>query len=127
MRILESLGISRDAIASAARSVSPPMRPPPITKREARRLRNERIKAAKSNGATSEEIAVTEGLSRRGVDRITGTPYPVGPGRLKCPHCGIKGTHFVMNSRGESETNRIYRKRECAGCGKGFSTWEEIE
>ena len=45
---------------------------------------------------------------------------------LKCPSCGSADSH-VLDSRHVEEGNSIRRRRECAGCGRRFTTYEAIE
>ncbi len=45
---------------------------------------------------------------------------------MRCPHCGVDDSH-VLDSRPIAENNSIRRRRECAGCGKRFTTYEVIE
>ena len=45
---------------------------------------------------------------------------------MKCPSCGFSDTH-VLDSRRTEEGNSIRRRRECAECGKRFTTYEIIE
>ena len=45
---------------------------------------------------------------------------------LKCPSCGLSDSR-VLDSRPAEEGNSIRRRRECAGCGKRFTTYEVIE
>lgn len=45
---------------------------------------------------------------------------------MKCPSCGSADSH-VLDSRHVDEGNSIRRRRECAGCGRRFTTYEAIE
>jgi len=45
---------------------------------------------------------------------------------LKCPSCGFSDSR-VLDSRPTEEGNSIRRRRECAECGKRFTTYEVIE
>ena len=45
---------------------------------------------------------------------------------MKCPNCGSADSH-VLDSRHTEENNSIRRRRECAGCGKRFTTYEVID
>ncbi len=45
---------------------------------------------------------------------------------MKCPSCGFSDSH-VLDSRHTEEGNSIRRRRECAQCGKRFTTYEVIE
>ncbi|MBQ9735751.1 MAG: transcriptional repressor NrdR [Clostridia bacterium] len=45
---------------------------------------------------------------------------------MKCPNCASPDSH-VLDSRHTEEGNSIRRRRECAGCGKRFTTYEMIE
>lgn len=45
---------------------------------------------------------------------------------MKCPSCGSADSH-VLDSRHVEEGNSIRRRRECAGCGRRFTTYEAIE
>ncbi len=45
---------------------------------------------------------------------------------MKCPNCGFSDSR-VLDSRPTEEGNSIRRRRECAGCGKRFTTYEMIE
>lgn len=45
---------------------------------------------------------------------------------MKCPSCGLSDSR-VLDSRPTEEGNSIRRRRECAGCGKRFTTYEVIE
>jgi transcriptional repressor NrdR len=44
---------------------------------------------------------------------------------MKCPYCSDDETE-VIDSR-ESRGNSIRRRRECASCGKRFTTYEKME
>lgn len=45
---------------------------------------------------------------------------------MRCPHCGVDEDH-VVDSRPQSDGEAIRRRRECAGCGGRFTTFERIE
>ncbi|MEP0766415.1 MAG: transcriptional repressor NrdR [Fimbriimonadia bacterium] len=45
---------------------------------------------------------------------------------MKCPYCGHDDDH-VLDSRPVREGSAIRRRRECLGCGRRFTTFEEIE
>ena len=45
---------------------------------------------------------------------------------MKCPFCGHQEDK-VVDSRGSSDAVSIRRRRECLGCGKRFTTYEQIE
>ena len=45
---------------------------------------------------------------------------------MKCPSCGSADSH-VLDSRHVEEGNSIRRRRECAGCGRRFTTYEASE
>lgn len=45
---------------------------------------------------------------------------------MKCPYCGYTDSR-VVDSRPTDEGERIRRRRECAKCGKRFTTYEVIE
>ena len=45
---------------------------------------------------------------------------------MKCPNCGFSDSR-VLDSRPTEEGNSIRRRRECAECGKRFTTYEVIE
>ena len=45
---------------------------------------------------------------------------------MKCPSCGSADSR-VLDSRPTEEGNSIRRRRECAECGKRFTTYEVIE
>ncbi|MBE6655988.1 MAG: transcriptional repressor NrdR [Ruminococcaceae bacterium] len=45
---------------------------------------------------------------------------------MKCPSCGFSDSR-VLDSRPTEEGNSIRRRRECAECGKRFTTYEVIE
>lgn len=45
---------------------------------------------------------------------------------MKCPYCGHQGDR-VLDSRGVRDGEAIRRRRECLGCGRRFTTHEEIE
>lgn len=45
---------------------------------------------------------------------------------MKCPSCGFADSR-VLDSRPAEEGNSIRRRRECAECGKRFTTYEMIE
>jgi len=45
---------------------------------------------------------------------------------MRCPYCGSVDDK-VMDSRMSSEGTSIRRRRECAKCGKRFTTYEYIE
>lgn len=48
-----------------------------------------------------------------------------GHDRLACPHCGACG-FWVVISRPNAERTLIYRRLECRGCERRFSTEERI-
>ena len=43
---------------------------------------------------------------------------------MKCPYCGYPESKVVDSRPAES---RIKRRRECLGCEKRFTTYEEVE
>jgi len=45
---------------------------------------------------------------------------------MKCPYCGHTNDK-VLDSRSIREGEAIYRRRECLGCGRRFTTNEQIE
>jgi transcriptional repressor NrdR len=45
---------------------------------------------------------------------------------VKCPFCGHDDDH-VLDSRPVRDGSAIRRRRECNGCGRRFTTFEEIE
>ena len=45
---------------------------------------------------------------------------------MKCPYCNVDDTH-VTDSRPVEDTNSIRRRRQCASCGKRFTTYERVE
>ena len=45
---------------------------------------------------------------------------------MKCPYCGHQDDK-VLESRATREGEAIRRRRECLGCGRRFSTFEECE
>jgi len=45
---------------------------------------------------------------------------------MRCPKCGCQDDK-VIDSRASREGATIRRRRECAGCGYRFTTYEEIE
>ncbi|MFH1519129.1 MAG: transcriptional regulator NrdR [Candidatus Omnitrophota bacterium] len=45
---------------------------------------------------------------------------------MKCPFCN-HSHNKVTDSRDTSEGSAIRRRRECAGCGKRFTTYEYVE
>lgn len=45
---------------------------------------------------------------------------------MKCIYCGAADTR-VVDSRGSDNDTGIRRRRECADCGKRFTTYEQIE
>jgi transcriptional repressor NrdR len=45
---------------------------------------------------------------------------------MKCPFCGDQNDR-VLESRPIREGEAIRRRRECLGCGRRYSTFEEIE
>ena len=45
---------------------------------------------------------------------------------MRCPKCGRQEDR-VIDSRASREGATIRRRRECAGCGYRFTTYEEIE
>jgi transcriptional repressor NrdR len=45
---------------------------------------------------------------------------------MRCPKCGSTEDR-VVDSRASREGATIRRRRECAGCGHRFTTYEEIE
>ncbi|MBI4343616.1 MAG: transcriptional repressor NrdR [Candidatus Omnitrophica bacterium] len=45
---------------------------------------------------------------------------------MKCPFCG-HAEDKVVDSRASSGDASIRRRRECLGCGKRFTTYEQIE
>ena len=51
---------------------------------------------------------------------------PEGVTAVRCQYCGCMDSR-VIDSRPVEETNSIRRRRECAGCGRRFTTYEKIE
>jgi len=45
---------------------------------------------------------------------------------MKCPFCGNKEDK-VVDSRATAEESAVRRRRECAKCGKRFTTYEYVE
>ncbi len=45
---------------------------------------------------------------------------------MRCPFCNFDDTK-VIDSRPADEQNAIRRRRECAKCGKRFTTYERLE
>lgn len=45
---------------------------------------------------------------------------------MNCPYCG-HDDHKVLDSRPAREASAIRRRRECSGCGRRFTTFEEFE
>lgn len=45
---------------------------------------------------------------------------------MKCPYCGHPEDK-VLDSRPTDEATAIRRRRECAKCGKRFTTYEKVE
>lgn len=45
---------------------------------------------------------------------------------MKCPFCGYDDTR-VVDSRPADDNTSIRRRRECASCGKRFTTYEKLE
>ena len=45
---------------------------------------------------------------------------------MKCPYCGEENLK-VIDSRPVEDTNSIRRRRQCASCGKRFTTYEKVE
>lgn len=45
---------------------------------------------------------------------------------MKCPYCSFEESK-VVDSRSSDDNERIRRRRECARCGKRFTTYETIE
>lgn len=45
---------------------------------------------------------------------------------MRCPFCGSKEDR-VLDSRESQEGDTIRRRRECKGCGRRFTTFEQIE
>ena len=45
---------------------------------------------------------------------------------MKCPFCGCPDDK-VIDSRASSEGNAVRRRRECAKCGRRFTTYEVVE
>jgi transcriptional repressor NrdR len=45
---------------------------------------------------------------------------------MRCPKCGAQEDK-VIDSRASREGATIRRRRECAGCGHRFTTYEEVE
>jgi transcriptional repressor NrdR len=45
---------------------------------------------------------------------------------MKCPKCGVDDDK-VLDSRGARDGAAIRRRRECAGCGHRFTTYEEVD
>ncbi|MGD1087163.1 MAG: transcriptional regulator NrdR [Verrucomicrobiota bacterium] len=45
---------------------------------------------------------------------------------MRCPKCGCQEDK-VIDSRASREGATIRRRRECAGCGHRFTTYEELE
>jgi transcriptional repressor NrdR len=45
---------------------------------------------------------------------------------MKCPYCGDPDNR-VVDSREAREDSEIRRRRECAGCGRRFTTYERVD
>jgi transcriptional repressor NrdR len=45
---------------------------------------------------------------------------------MKCPFCGCLESK-VLDSRSAEEGNAIRRRRECAECGRRFTTYEKVD
>ncbi|HAU99513.1 MAG: Transcriptional repressor NrdR [Microgenomates group bacterium GW2011_GWF2_45_18] len=45
---------------------------------------------------------------------------------MKCPYCGVPESS-VLESRDSFDQTSIRRRRECAKCGKRFTTFERVE
>lgn len=45
---------------------------------------------------------------------------------MRCPYCGEENLK-VIDSRPVEDTNSIRRRRQCAACGKRFTTYEKVE
>ncbi len=45
---------------------------------------------------------------------------------MRCPFCGSKEDR-VLDSRESQEGDTIRRRRECKGCGRRYTTFEQIE
>ena len=45
---------------------------------------------------------------------------------MKCPKCGVDNDR-VLDSRSARDGAAIRRRRECAGCGYRFTTYEEVD
>ena len=45
---------------------------------------------------------------------------------MRCPFCQMQDTR-VIDSRLASEGDQVRRRRECAGCGERFTTYESAE
>jgi len=45
---------------------------------------------------------------------------------MRCPFCGSEDTQ-VLDTRSNSDTNSIRRRRKCASCDKRFTTYEKVE
>lgn len=45
---------------------------------------------------------------------------------MKCPFCGFNDSR-VLDSRPAEDGNSIRRRRECANCGKRFTTYERLD
>ena len=45
---------------------------------------------------------------------------------MRCPFCGEADSR-VIDSRSADDGNTIRRRRECAGCGRRFTTYEVVE
>ena len=45
---------------------------------------------------------------------------------MKCPKCGVDDDR-VLDSRAARDGAAIRRRRECAGCGYRFTTYEEVD
>jgi transcriptional repressor NrdR len=46
---------------------------------------------------------------------------------MKCPFCGSQNRDRVLETRTLNDGASIKRRRECEGCGRRFTTMEEIE
>ncbi len=45
---------------------------------------------------------------------------------MKCPYCGFEETK-VTDSRNQSDSNSVRRRRECLQCEKRFTTFESVD
>lgn len=72
-------------------------------------------------GLDTQYLAVIESVTTTSC-----TSRPIGPAPMRCPYCGTNDDK-VLDSREAQDGSTIRRRRECKGCGRRYTTFEQTE